>query len=211
MQSQAESCFHRQNPYLKSGIIFVGIISSIIIDFPAFILVFALTLLYLIFYPGIYLNWLTTILKLIPLFISYFVFGVLFRLSFEAQLLVFLRINFLLLLSVYLISTTSVDSLLLNSYSFSRNKFISELFFFLLATISFIPILLEQFNESFSKSKNFLQIITDTFSNSFQKIGVVEKRTFQKMNDQYQKQQFWNFPNLYAMLLLMIYVIPFSV
>ena len=211
MQSQVESCFHRQNPYLKSGIVFVGIISSIIIDFPAFVLVFALSLLYLIFYPGIYLNWLTTILKLIPLFISYFVFGVLFRLSFEAQLLVFLRINFLILLSVYLISTTSVDSLLINSTSFSRYKFISDLFFFLLATISFIPILLEQFNESFSKSKNFLQIITDTFSNSFQKIGVVEKRTYQKMNDQYQKQQFWNFPNLYAMLLLMIYVISFSV
>lgn len=199
--------FHRQNSFLKFLLILFGLIISVLISFPRFLFMFGITFLYLIISPKIFLNWFQIFLKMIPFFVSYFIFGMIFNVSFISQSFVFIRIIFMLLLSVYLISTTSMEGFLSNSTWISKNKIFSDIIFFIVATVYFIPILSEQYKIAAQKSRNVFQILPDAFTMSFQKINHVEKTVSEKLKEDNFKSRFYVIPNLYLLFLALIYLL----
>ena len=201
------SFFQRQNSFLKLLLILFGLIISVSISFPGFLIMFGITFLYLIISPEIYIAWFKIFLKMIPFFVSYFIFGMIFNVSFISQSFVSIRIIYMLLLSVYLISTTSMEGFLSNSIWISKNKIFSEIAFFTVATVYFIPILSEQYKIAAQKSRNVFQIISDAFTMSFQKINHVEKTVSEKLNEGNYKSRFHVLPNLYLLLLGLIYLL----
>ena len=201
------SFFQRQNSFLKLLLILFGLIISVSISFAGFLIMFGFTFLYLIISPKIYLAWFKIFLKMIPFFVSYFIFGMIFNVSFIFQSFVSIRIMFMLLLSVYLIFTTSMEGFLSNSTWISKNKIFSEIAFFIVAIIYFIPILSEQYKIAALKSRNVFQIISDAFTMSFQKINHVEKTVSEKLKEGNVKSKFYILPNLYLLLLASIYLL----
>ena len=113
----------------------------------------------------------------------------------------------MLLLSVYLISTTSMESFLSNSTWISKNKIFLEITFFIVATIYFIPILSDQYKIAAQKSRNIVQILSDAFTLSFYKINHVEKTVSEKLKKDNIKSRFHVLPNLYLLLLALIYLL----
>ena len=191
------SFFQRQNSFLKLLLILFGLIISVLISFPRFLIMFGITFFYLIISPNIYLDWFKIFLKMIPFFVSYFIFGMIFNVSFITQSFVSIRIMFLLLLSVYLISTTSMEGFLSNSTRISKNGIFSDITFFIVATVYFIPIFSEQYKIAAQKSRNVFQILPDAFAMSFQKINHVEKTVSEKLKEGNVKSRFYVLPNLY--------------
>jgi len=201
------SLFQKQNSFLKLLLILFGLIISVLISFPGFLIMFGITFLYLIISPKIYLDWFKIFLKMIPFFVSYFIFGMIFNVSFITQSYVSIRIVFMLLLSVYLISTTSMEGFLSNSTRISKNKIFSEIVFFIVATVYFIPILSEQYKIAVQKSRNIFQILSDAFTTSFYKINHVEKTVSEKLKESNFKSKFYILPNSYLLLLALIYLL----
>ena len=113
----------------------------------------------------------------------------------------------MLLLSVYLISTTSMEGFLSNSTRISKNKIFSEIVFFIVATVYFIPILSEQYKIAVQKSRNIFQILSDAFTTSFYKINHVEKTVSEKLKESNFKSKFYILPNSYLLLLALIYLL----
>lgn len=201
--------YSKQNFILKFFFILSGILFSLTLNLREFYIIFLLTLFYFIFSPKIYLLWLKIILKLIPFFISLFVFGFILNLSYPKQIFLSSRILYILLLSIYLISTTSLENIKPKSKHIKNNQFITEIFFFIAATISFIPIFLQQYKIASVKEKNFFNIISEAVVLSKNKINEVEKETIDKFNKTCCISSFWILPNIYLIFILIIFILIF--
>ena len=201
--------YSKQNFILKCFFILSGILFSLTLNLREFYIIFLLTLIYFIFSPKIYLLWLKTILKLIPFFISLFIFGFILNLSYPKQIILFSRILYILLLSIYLISTTSLENIKPKSKHIKNNQIITEIFFFIAATISFIPIFLQQYKIASVKEKNFFNIISEAVVLSKNKISEVEKETIDKFNKNGCISPFWILPNIYLIFILIIFILIF--
>ncbi len=209
---QINSFFSKQSTFLKLLFILFGITISFLINFQLFLIIFFLTLLYLIITPKIYLIWLKTLLKLVPFFISYFIFGIIFRIPFDLQSIVVMRIIFILLLSVYLVSTSSVETFLIDSTKLSRSKFLNDLRFFLVATIYFIPVFIDQFKIASFKKTKIIYIISASLNQSIKEIKAIEIRTLEKIkNTEIKQHKFDIFPNLYLIYICCIYISVFFI
>ncbi len=200
-----ETFFEQQNTFLKTFIIFIGIVISASVDFYILLIIFIFTLLYVIISPHIYFRWLKTILILLPFYISFFIFGIIFNIPFNQHSYVAVKITHILLLSVYLVSTTSIEAFLTDSATLSKNKYLNKLRFFLVATIYFIPILIEQFETVKKKHKNILNVIHQAVSQSMDEIKRVEMEALKKLENSNIRRRFAILPNLYMLLLLLIY------
>ena len=131
-----KSFFEQQNTFLKTFIIFIGIVISTSVDFYTLLIIFTFTLLYVIIFPHIYFRWLKTILILLPFYISFFIFGIIFNIPFNLHSYLAIKITYILLLSVYLVSTTSIEAFLTDSVTLSKNTCLNKFRFFLVSTIS---------------------------------------------------------------------------
>ena len=205
--------FQKQNAILKIIVVLFGLIISLTVQLKLFLTIFFLTLLYLIISPTVILVWLKTILKLLPFFFSFFLLGIIFNIPFDEQVMVVLRILFILLLSVFLVNTNSIESILA---CFPKKKENNNFLYFLVATISFVPIFINQFQIEIKKDKNVIhinviRIIENTFFSCFQKINEVETNSQKKMNTPFQKQDFWTIPNFSLALLLTIYILLLAI
>ena len=206
-----ESFFEQQNTFLKVFIIFIGIVISASVDFYTLLIIFIFTLLYVIISPYIYFRWLKTILILLPFYISFFIFGIIFNIPFDQHSYVAIKITYILLLSVYLVSTTSIKAFLTDSATLSKNIYLNKFRFFLVATICFIPILIEQFETIKKKHKNTFNVIYQAVSQSMDEIKRVEMDALKKLKNSSIRRRFVILPNLYMLLLLLIYFIVFIV
>ena len=206
-----KSFFEQQNTFLKTFIILIGIVISASVDFYTLLMIFIFTLLYVIISPHIYFRWLKTILILLPFYISFFIFGIIFNIPFNQHSYVAVKITYILLLSVYLVSTTSIEAFLTDSATLSKNKYLDKFRFFLIATICFIPILIEQFEIIKKKHKNIFNVIHRAISQSMDEIKHVEMETLKKLENSSIRSRFVILPNLYLLLLLLIYSIVFIV
>ncbi|HHE39054.1 MAG TPA: hypothetical protein ENL20_10855 [Candidatus Cloacimonetes bacterium] len=200
--------FQKQNSILKIIVVLFGLLISTTVQIKLFLLIFFLTLVYLIISPAVIFVWLKTILKLLPFLFSFFLLGIIFNIPFDEQILVVLRILFILLLSVFLASTNSIESILA---CFPMRKANSNFFFFLVATISFVPIFIKYYQIEKKKDKNILRIIENAFFSSFRKINEVEISSKERINTPIPKQDFWNIPNFSLLLLIAGYVILLSI
>ncbi len=199
------SFFEQQNTFLKTFIIFIGIVISALVDFNTLLIIFILTLLYVIISPNIYFRWLKTILILLPFYISFFIFGIIFNIPFNQHSYMAIKITYILLLSVYLVSTTSMEAFLTDSATLSKNIYLNKFRFFLVATICFIPILIEQFETIKKKHKNTFNVLHQAVSQSMDEIKRVEMEALKKLKNSSIRRRFAILPNLYMLLLLLIY------
>lgn len=203
---QINSFFSKQSTFLKLLFILFGITISTLVNFKLFLIIFSLTLLYLIITPKIYLIWLKTLLKLIPFFISYFIFSIIFRIPFDLQCIVVIRIIFILLLSVYLVSTSSIEAFLIDSTNLSRSKFLNDLRFFLVATVYFIPVFINHFKIASNNNTKIIDIFNASLNHSIKEIKTIEIRTFEKIkNAEIKQHTFEIFPNFYLIFIFLIY------
>lgn len=192
-----------QNPIFKICTSLILIFISSIINFDKFLIVFAFTLLYMIISPIIYIIWLKTIVKIIPFFISLYIFGILFQIPFPDQCFLSARIIHILLVSVYLVETSSFDSFI----SGNKNKdseFWFKFKFFLAATIHFIPILTLKFKDNRRSHKNIIDVIVVSMEDCFKEIHEVEETIINKVgiNNERLNVSFW--ANIYLSLLVII-------
>lgn len=191
-----------QNPILKIIISIILIIISSVIDLDKFLLIFFLTFLYLIPSPIIYFIWLKTLVKIIPFFISLFIFGIIFRISFPDQCFLSARIIYFLLISVYLIETSSIDSFISWKANFNSGFWL-KFKFLLAATIHFIPMLTNKFKVNRKLKKNIIDIIVTSMEDCFKEIHEVEAAIMDRLRiNNSRKISPW--ANIYLSLLVII-------
>ncbi len=203
--ARKDNILSRQNPILKTIFCLLLILISSILSFDKFLIIFAFTFIYLILSPTIYLKWLKVIIKIIPFFISLFLFGVIFRISFIDQCILSLRIIYFLLISVYLVETSSTDSFILGNNKQNSN-FWFKFEFVITSTIHFIPILINKFNENRKLHSNIINIIVSSLEDSLKEIKQVEETVTSKVNKNCEKREVSLWADLYLSLLV---VIPF--
>jgi hypothetical protein len=206
-----EPFFEKQNTFLKTFIIFIGIVISASVDFYNLLIIFIFTLFYVIISPCIYFRWLKTILILLPFYISFFIFGIIFNIPFNQHSYVAVKITYIILLSVYLVSTTSIEAFLTDSATLSKNIYTNKFRFFLVATIYFIPILIEQFETVKKKHKNIFNVIHQAVSQSMDEIKRVEMEALKKLENSSIRRKLAILPNHYMLLLLLLYFMVFIV
>lgn len=191
-----------QNPILKIIISIILIIISSVIDLDKFLLIFFLTFLYLIPSPIIYFIWLKTLVKIFPFFISLFIFGIIFRISFPDQCFLSARIIYFLLISVYLIETSSIDSFISWKANFNSGFWL-KFKFLLAATIHFIPMLTNKFKVNRKLKKNIIDIIVTSMEDCFKEIHEVEAAIMDRLRiNNSRKISPW--ANIYLSLLVII-------
>jgi hypothetical protein len=121
------------------------------------------------------------------------------------------KITYILLLSVYLVSTTSIEVFLTDSATLSKNIYLNKFRFFLVATICFIPILIEQFETVKKQHKNIFNVIHQAVFQSMDEIKRVEMEALKKLKNSSIRRRFAILPNLYLLLLMLLYFIVFIV
>jgi len=192
-----------QNPILKIFISIILIIISSIINFDKFLIIFGSTFLYMIIAPIIYFTWLKALIKVIPFFISLFIFGIFFRIPFPDQCFLTVRIIHLLLISAYLVETISIDSII-SRKAYFNSGFWLKFKFFLAATIHFIPMLTNKFIDNKAKHKNIIDLIVISMEDCFKDIHKAENVIINtiKINTGNSKTSLW--ANVYLFLLILI-------
>ncbi len=159
--------------------------------------------------PGIYIVFLKTLLKLLPFFISFFIFGIIFKIAFDEHCIVAARIIYILLLSVYIVNTSSTEDFLADSSWLPKNTFIENIKFFIVATIHFIPVFVKQYKTASKRSGKIFNIINESFNLSIDEIKSVEIETMKKISMVKERKDSL-FANLYLVILLLIYLFAFA-
>lgn len=206
---QVNTFFRRQNTFLKFFIVLCGITCSAVLDLTHFIIIFFATVLYMVVCPGIYIVFLKTLLKLLPFFISFFIFGIIFKIAFDEHCIVAARIIYILLLSVYIVNTSSTEDFLADSSWLPKNTFIENIKFFIVATIHFIPVFVKQYKTASKRSGKIFNIINESFNLSIDEIKSVEIETMKKISMVKERKDSL-FANLYLVILLLIYLFAFA-
>ncbi|MCF7859578.1 MAG: energy-coupling factor transporter transmembrane protein EcfT [Candidatus Cloacimonetes bacterium] len=200
---KSETVLTKQDPTLKVIICLLLVIITSLIDFSLFLVIFGFSLLYFIVQPNIYTFWLTTLLKILPFFISFYVFSILFNLPFPNQLHITLRICYLLLISVFLVNTTAIDSFI-SSGNKKSTSFAFKFEFLLAATIHFIPIFISKFKQNKASSTDFSDSILRSFDDCVNEIDQVEHLVIDKINTLQRKTKKELFPQIYLLLLIIV-------
>ena len=167
--------FARQNVLLKFFFALILIVFSAILSFSNLLIAFSILIASFLFKSYILQKWSQVLIRLFPFFISFFIFGIIFQIPFTIQAILALRIIYVLLLSVYLISTTPLEALLADTSSWRKTVFIEELRFFLLATFQFIPMFFHAYKDVTYKKKPSLSSFGNALQLCLQNIHEVEE------------------------------------
>lgn len=198
-----DNILSKQNPFYKVLISIALVIISSLVGFHKFLLIFGITFIYLCVYPAIYIIWLQTILKIIPFFISLFILGIIFQISFISQCFLSVRILYLLLISVYLTETSSLDSFI-TSGEMQPSRIRWKFMFFLAATVHFIPMLINKFKKNIKVSRNLINIINSSLEECLLEINDVETTVIEKMQNDHIVPKVSFSADVYLLLLLVI-------
>ncbi|MDD3051333.1 MAG: hypothetical protein PHR06_09325 [Candidatus Cloacimonetes bacterium] len=163
-----------QNFFLKlSFVILVSVIVSISTPFYQMIL-FLINVVYFLPDVKILYLWLRTLLKIIPFFIGIVLLSLLFTNGLYTQLLLCLRIALLILLSVYLVTSTNRESFINDSGRLIKYRWYMNLVLYFSSVFHFIKcfsgITAETDKKSFisefkSRIKLALESVTDEITN----------------------------------------------
>ena len=190
--TRKDNILSQQNPILKVFISITLVIISSISNFNNFLMIFVFTFLYFLVFPKFFLIWFKTLLKIIPFFISLFVFGIIFQTSFPHQCFLSARIIYLLLISVYLTQTTTIHSII-SVKEDQNSNFILKFKFFIAATVHFIPILITKFKHNIKISRNIINAVVTSMEECLKDIHEVELTITKKIrvNFKSKKKSFW--------------------
>ena len=200
------SGFSNQNFILKLMFIIFGVIASSFANLQLLIMLSAITIVYLLFEPRIILNWLHGFIKLSPLFTTIFLFGLFFNIPFDSQLVLAGRILLILLFSVYLTTTTTIEDFLADTVFLPQVDFFKNSRIFLIATFQFVPLFLDQYKIASDKQMNYIIIAKTAFWESVKQINDVERNTLEKLED-IRSRKFHILPNIYIVIVFILYAI----
>lgn len=207
--------FHQQNVYLKMLLLLLGVIVSTMVHFDYFLLIFGITILYLT--PGyrIFRIWSRIILRMLPFLISYFLFAMLVDVSFPIQVNFAARVLYLLLLSLYLLKTTTLYKLVEDSGFLKHSRFFRPVLYFFVATMQFIPIFSKENLQIVHKFRNAgritlsksVDILVESFMCAWEKILLIEEKTSHRLVMEYPKPVLFTWSNLYLYVMITLYVV----
>ena len=176
--------FARQHVLFKFFITLILIVFSTIFNFPDLLIAFSTLIVSFLLKSYILKKWSQILIRLFPFFIFFFIFGIIFQIPFSQQAILAIRITYVLLLSVYLISTTPFEAFLADTASWRKTAFIDELRFFLLATFQFIPMFFQAYKDVTYKSKLSLSSFGDALHLCLKNIHEVEESIIENIYNQ---------------------------
>ena len=202
--------FERQNIVFKLFTILVAIFFATIVDANCFFAMFLVSILYFLLETKIFLHWFNLVLKLFPFFSSLIFLTIIFRIDFYQQMLLIMRIVYILLLSVYLVKSSSIEQFIAINQSF-KSKYCRNFISYVVATISFIPHFLENFRVIYHDERN----VVEAFVKAIAKISKLSNKiwldTCEMMDKEIVREEFWNFPNLLLMIFFAVEIIFLSI
>ena len=197
-------CSFLSNQHLILKIIFI--LLSFVLTFIAnkahFIVLSFVTAMLLGFCLKIYMVWLKIVVRMIPLFISLYIFVIILPVDFWNKTVLIIKIIYLALLSAYLIKTTSMNKAAEDLHPFTKYPFFNKMFLFIIMTVSFIPILMDKLSE-LGKGKSLESCLGDTLTYS-KKIYESMEYDVDGILDDGKNHDFWIFPNLYLMFYIVV-------
>ncbi|HPR17018.1 MAG TPA: hypothetical protein PLD62_02115 [Candidatus Cloacimonadota bacterium] len=156
-----ESVFLRQNSLLKLLYVIVFTFIITIADLSYFLILFTFHLLLIgSLRFSILPKWLFTIIKILPFYISLLLLSIIFDSPFFPQLLLLGRLSLILLLSVFLIESSSIENFVADTAGWKQRW--HDLRFFFLAVIYFIPVFIGKFKR-LKKGKLSINILKECF------------------------------------------------
>lgn len=197
--------FFRQNSLLKLIYVIFTIVLTVITDISFSLFLFAFHFFwFLVLQNSIIRKWLITIIKLLPFYSSFLFFSLIFDLLFIPQIFILIRISFILLLSVFILETSSIASFTTDTAGWEKYRFTSDLRFFLIAVIHFIPELISIFKQS-NKKKLSLDFLAELFQQSYFSIKKIDLSV--KLAGAEQISKFAILPNLVLILSMLLHII----
>ncbi len=200
--------YKEQNVYLKIISIILGIYIITALDSNVFLLYLGISLVYFIPQKQIYKYWFVVLLKLLPFFSSILFLAILFKLDFIAQIYLIVKISNLILLSVYLIRTSSIDDLIFIAGKSNKAESLAK---YVVLTINFIPFFYQNFVRIYKKEKNLIETFAKAVHETYIKKDQVIELTIQSFKNKKKMNSFWNFPNSLLEIYIMFQILLFSV
>jgi hypothetical protein len=192
-----------QNFFIKSFVIFV---SMVVVNYnPNMIILFAGSFIYFFPFTKYIKYWVKSTFFLLPFFISYLGFGILFNIDFIEQICYIEKIIFLVLMSVYFVKSLDINRILTDLGEFLKFDFVRKIITYLIALLEIIPL----FHESFSIKKKqinmknmeiIFRIFFDTFSEVFSKLDEIEIIVLEKM-ESFRESKSSLTMNFYSMIM----------
>ncbi|MDO9577128.1 MAG: hypothetical protein Q7J16_04520 [Candidatus Cloacimonadales bacterium] len=167
--------FARQNSLVKLIYILITTLAVALAPLNRLLILAALQFLFISVNFKIILSWLNILLKLLPFFISLLGISLIFNTPFDLQLIMIARIMLILLLSVLLLVTSSIDNFLADTNSWGKHGLMNDLRLFLVSTMFFIPIFIQAFQKKKSTAPKGISILPEIIRESFSQIRKVEE------------------------------------
>ncbi len=203
--------FEQQNTFFKVLLILSGLYAGLFLRWQYLFAIYIITLLWLTVSYRLLSHYLKLLLRITPFITSYLFLGLIFKLSFQEQLIFIGRINLLLLYSVFLFKTVLTERLIVETKTIRRWSFVNRLFIFGLATGCFISLFFEQVWKAKGKIKkidDIINIIVDSFENVYLQIDDIEQRVKQLLvNEDREGYEFFNAANVYLTFLFTLYIL----
>jgi len=191
-QKRNEFCtfFNEQNSVLKFLLVLLLLTVLFFFDIKRFLFLFISSVLYFLPCVKLLAEWLKLSMRLVPLFITLYLFVIIFGMDFIKESLLILKILYLLLISVYFSKTAKYD--FIDIPILQTNRYLKDVYRFVYLVFSFVPLFIERIYRL--KKKN-LENVFDAL------IGVSDKIDIQNdLPQKKTKREFWSFSNLYLML-----------
>ena len=133
--------------------------------------------------------------------------AILFKLDIIAQLKLIMKISALILLSVYLIKTSTTDDLI---SMVGKNKNFETIVKYVILTINFIPFFYNNFVENYKIEKNIIETFSKSVHETYDKKDQVVELTVKSFNKK-KSASFLNFPNAVLEIYIMFQILLFSI
>ena len=200
--------FQQQNIVLKIVALVLALLITAFLELNNFYLLFGITLFYLCLDLRLYRDWLKLILKLLPFFSSLLFISILLPIDLPQQIILILKISYLLLLSVYITKTSELADLLLYR---QKNQLAANFIDFLIITLNFIPIFYNKFSEIYQQRQNLAETFSLAVSQTYEQRDLVLEKSELLRQREKKNNVFWSYSNNLLWLFISLQIVLFSV
>ncbi len=221
-EKTVNSPFQHQNTLFKILVVILGLYITLFFRWQYFLAVFLVTLLWLTPNIKIIGEYLKTLIRIAPFITSYIILGIIFSISFNEQIVFVSRISLLLLFSVFLLKTTTIENILSDTCHLRKWKVVNSFVFYCLATLLFADLFFSEIKSAgrkIRKIENVINVFTESFNHVYRQTEAIEKKVafmtsqdYQSLNAETNPRQragkdFINSANVYLTFLLTLYII----
>ncbi|MBW6516388.1 MAG: hypothetical protein K0B81_07230 [Candidatus Cloacimonetes bacterium] len=207
--------YYQQNIFFKFLVVLIGIVGTLLVKWQYLPAVFIVTILWLFLDLGIISRYLKILLNILPFFISYLILGLIFKISWQEQLIFLGRITLLLLFSIFLLKTTRLKGFLQETEQLRRLSLINQMFVFALATGFFVKMFYTEIRDcknKINKIDDVIKVVIDAFNNAYSQTDHIESKTHRLLSSKSTAEsEFYHWANVYLTFLLTAYIFILAV